>query len=351
MDAEIVWAKLAEAGWVRGEMPAAGEPPAPWYLRAMIGIAAWIAAAFVLSSVGALVYRVFDSATLSIVTGSILCATAATMMHRSREGLFLRQFGLAIAIAGESLLALGLYTAVGLHRSLGWLAIAAVQVVLVVVIRDPTHRIIAAFFAMSAAFLGALQFGTPALLPPIAAVAFAATALAADRSAAQHALLQPASTGIALALLLFAPVAIILDDTSHRTMSALLANARWLQPMLLAATFAGVAAVLLHRARIDDKRIVVAAALAIVALIAVTWPVQGLLAALIVIVVAFAMGRPALTGLGLVTAAAMLGYYYFSLQTTLMTKSLSLMVAGVVLLVAGWALSRVEMPADGGRHA
>lgn len=346
MDAEIVWAKLADAGWVRGEMPAAGEPPAPWYLRAMIGVAAWIAAAFVLSSVGALVYRVFDSAVLSIIAGSILCAIAATMMHRSREGLFLRQFGLAIAIAGESLLALGLYTAVGLHRSLGWLAITIVQVVLVVVIRDRTHRVIAAFFANGAAFLGAL-----ALLPPIASVAFAATALAADRSSTQHALLQPASTGIALALLLFAPVAIILDDTGHRTTPALLANARWLQPMLLAAAFAGVAAVLLQRMRIDDKRIVVAAALAIIALIAVTWPVQGLLAALIVIVVAFAMGRPALTGMGLVTAAAMLGYYYFSLQATLMAKSLSLMAAGVVLLVAGWALSRVASPADGGRHA
>jgi uncharacterized membrane protein len=225
-----------------------------------------------------------------------------------------------------------------------------VQDVLVVVILDPTHRLIAAFFANGAAFLGALEFGTPALLPPLAAVAFAATALAADRSATQHALLQPASTGIALALLLFAPVAIILDDTGHRT-TAFLASARWLQPALLAATFAGVGAVLLHRAWIDDKRIVVAAALAIVVLIAVTWPVQGLLAALIVIVVAFAMGRPALTGLGLVTAAAMLGYYYFSLQATLMVKSLSLMAAGVVLLVAGWALSRVASPVDGGHHA
>jgi len=102
MDAEIVWAKLADAGWVRGEMPAAGEPPAPWYLRAMIGVAAWIAAAFVLSSVGALVYRVFDSAVLSIIAGSILCAIAATMMHRSREGLFLRQFGLALALTSSA---------------------------------------------------------------------------------------------------------------------------------------------------------------------------------------------------------------------------------------------------------
>ena len=131
----------------------------------------------------------------------------------------------------------------------------------------------------------------------------------------------------------------------------MLANARWLQPLLLAATFAGVAAILLRRARIDDMRVVAAVALASAALIAATWPVPGLLAALIVVVVAFAMGRPALTGLGLVTAAAMLGYYYFSLQATLMVKSLSLMAAGAVLLVAGRALPRLAPPVDGERHA
>ncbi|MEP7061249.1 MAG: DUF4401 domain-containing protein [Betaproteobacteria bacterium] len=349
MDPHTTWRALADAGLVNGEMPVAAASPTPWYLRALVGVAAWIAAVFVLSSMGALVYRVFDNAMLSIATGAILCAIATMLMRGARDGgLFLGQFGLAIAISGETLLALGVFTAAGPRHGVGWLVIAVAEIVLLFIIRDRTHRVIAAFFAAGAVYAGALDFGPLVLLPSLAAAAFAVTALNADRSAASHALLQPASAGIALALLLFAPAAIILEDT-HRQVQLAIGIGDTLRA-LLAAVFVVTVAVLLRRARVNRGEMT-AAMMAALILAAATWPVPGLLAALVVVVVGFAMQRHALIGTGLVSGVAMLGWYYFSLETTLMIKSLSLMAAGAILLATGWLLSRAAPSTAGARNA
>jgi len=55
------------------------------------------------------------------------------------------------------------------------------------------------------------------------------------------------------------------------------------------------------------------------------------------VIAAFASGRRALVGLGLVALAATLGHHYFSLEGTLLAKSASLIAAGAVLLAARFA--------------
>jgi hypothetical protein len=286
----------------------------------------------------------------------VLCVGAALAMNRARGAPFVGQFGLAIAIAGQTLLALGLFRAASPHDVAGCLAIAGMEVVMILAIADATHRTLAALFAVAALYASGWQSHAGTLLPAIAAMAFAATALGADRSARANALLQPASAGIAVAVLLYAPVATILDDVRLRGTTHAL-TAQWLQPSLLAVTFVVVVAILLRRAHADDQRIRVAGTTSAVALASAlalavaTWPVPGLLAAMLVTIVSFAMGRRALTGLGLLAAVSMLGYYYFSLQTTLLVKALSLMGAGAVLLAAGGLLARRGSPAEGETHA
>jgi uncharacterized membrane protein len=96
----------------------------------------------------------------------------------------------------------------------------------------------------------------------------------------------------------------------------------------------------------------IAALLASVAFVAAAWPLPALVAALLVVVVAFASGRLALMGLGLVAMAAILAYYYYALETTLLAKSMSLIVAGAVLLVARFAVrSWIATPKIGADHA
>jgi hypothetical protein len=64
--------------------------------------------------------------------------------------------------------------------------------------------------------------------------------------------------------------------------------------------------------------------------------VPGVIAGVLVAVAAFAAGRIAVTGLGLVTAATAVSHYY-SLDAPLLVKALSLLAAGAVLLAARYA--------------
>ena len=47
-DSAAAWAQLKEAGLVEGEQPQAADVTTPWYVQAMLGIAGWIGAMFLL---------------------------------------------------------------------------------------------------------------------------------------------------------------------------------------------------------------------------------------------------------------------------------------------------------------
>jgi uncharacterized membrane protein len=88
------------------------------------------------------------------------------------------------------------------------------------------------------------------------------------------------------------------------------------------------------------------------ALAAAAWQVPALVAALIVIVVSFATGRRALIGLGIVAMAANIAYYYYSLDTTLYAKSMSMLAFGAVLLGARFLAGRwIGVTPTEDRHA
>ena len=66
------------------------------------------------------------------------------------------------------------------------------------------------------------------------------------------------------------------------------------------------------------------------------------------VLVAFECGHRALLGLGIVSMAGVIGYYYYSMNATLLEKSYALSVLGAALLVA-WYARRPALPAAGGK--
>ena len=71
-----LWSRLASAGLTAGEMPATDEARTPWYVRAMLGVAGLIAAAFLLGFVGAALSFIVNSKPASVVVGSLVVACA-----------------------------------------------------------------------------------------------------------------------------------------------------------------------------------------------------------------------------------------------------------------------------------
>ena len=95
--------KIAEA--LGKSEQAAGEP---LYIRILISIGAWFAAAFLLSFFG--ISGIINSSAGAIICGALLLAAACTIARVSK-GTFLQQLCLALAFAGNSLAAGGAATA------------------------------------------------------------------------------------------------------------------------------------------------------------------------------------------------------------------------------------------------
>ena len=79
IEEQTLWLRLQAAGLVAGEPPPADAASAPWFVRAMLGVAGWIGAVFLLMFVGLGFRFVMESAVTMFVLGLAACAAARTV--------------------------------------------------------------------------------------------------------------------------------------------------------------------------------------------------------------------------------------------------------------------------------
>jgi hypothetical protein len=198
-----------------------------------------------------------------------------------------------------------------------------------------------------------VTLGWGALFPAMAAAAFVLVQSNEARLAARTSLWQPVATGLA-----FAALASASGVAFGGSELALWGNHRVTQ-LPSWAGFATVAVVLLatvgqllrNAAVPTASQLALWSWLAALALVAAAWPIPGLAVALIVLLVAFAAGNTVIVGFAILTMLAVLGHYYYSLQTTLLVKSGALLATGVVLLLSRYFLRSLPDPAKEQDHA
>src|SRR5688500_11993147 len=147
---QALWTRLQEAALVEGDAPPPDPHEAPWFVRAMLGIAGWLGALFLLGFVGALFSSVWENSTAAILTGSALCAAMVALFRLFPRGGFIAQFGLAVSLAGQILILIGLADIDSLERSsISWIALwmALVQTILFFLIPNFVHRVWTAWTA------------------------------------------------------------------------------------------------------------------------------------------------------------------------------------------------------------
>ena len=353
-DRAALWDRLRAEGLAEGDVPPARESAVPWYVRAMIGIAGWIAACFLLVFVGVGFEFVFRTGPAAITVGLVLCGAAIALFWKFPAHDFVSQFALAASVAGQALVVAGLFMAFR-HPGAGVFAtIAVFEIALALIAPHSIHRTLSTFAAsmllLYALILAHLAFVFPALI----AMAFVMLELDAGRSATPK-IWQPISAGLALGLLLVVPASLAFGVLSDLVGSSAPpdTSAAWMASVLAAVVLVGTVAILLMRNNVllgGRAGVTTLAACAAVALAA--WQVPALIAALTVIIVAFASGRRALMGLGIVAMAANLAYYYYSLDATLFAKSMSMLAIGALLLAARFAAARwISAPSPETRHA
>lgn len=302
-----------------------GNRPLPWYLQALLGAGAWVAAGCFIAFI--VLAGLLRNEAAMLPLGLILVAGAAAL-RRFSPHVFAAQFALALSVTGHGLI----FGYVG-EKSHSPLAVAAAATVLAAalyaVYRDPLHRFLSAGAAI-ALWVGWLledrELHHGFHLAVLAETA--ALGLLFGRARSVEAL-RPLGWAFALALpaTLAAP---LFPDLKF-------ASPMW--PSRIALTL-GLLALVTHAAGRENLREEpVALALAATVLLGL-FTAPGILAALGLLVLGYARRKGLLVGLGAISMAVFIVMFYYDLDLDLGTKSAVMAGSGLLLLAARAVLLR-----------
>ena len=310
-----------------GVIPADAEPPEsaaddrPWFVSTLQGIAGWLAGIFGLAFIAAAL-SLSDSGSYTIF-GILLLAAAFGLYKTGRKSVFLDQLALASSIAGQ--VALAIFFAENANHSIAipTACVAVLQCLLIFLMPNRLARTLATFFACIAWAL---------------AIRFAWWGNGESWDTLQHAVaLVPALIGW---VGIWIPVAALCAIATRNEASWMAQPplARIIRPaltgLLLALTFGTFASEPLEAlewfrssARTPENWLIL-------------WPLLNALLALWAAFCAFHLRNKALLGIAIAAALFHVGQFYFLLGTTLVVKSIIMLVVGAVLVASGMALRR-----------
>lgn len=323
----------AEAKIRAGQSPGTDEDAGPWYIRALLGVSAWIAALLLL--VFAITTGLASDAGEFIRLGVFLIATA-TIIRWLTSRPFLVQFVLAFSLAGQIMAIYGLSDQT--DASTAAAVTALLEIVLVVAYPDRLHRFLCTLIAVGAALVLDSELGMPVPVSAfITLLAAAATFLwvneAKIMARRSWRLWRPLAYGLAVALLGLLVLSFLPDGAAELDLSDS-PGAAWTTTTLLLIFvllyvewrilgFHGVA-------RLGGAGVLVLGGTLFILGPLIQAP--GIVAAALVLALGFHRGNRALTGLALLAIALYVIAFYYNLDMTLLAKSAMLAGSGAVLL-------------------
>ncbi|MEO7910502.1 MAG: DUF4401 domain-containing protein [Roseiflexaceae bacterium] len=333
---QTVLEQLVDEGWLapdaRATIVSALSAPddaagTPWYVRALVGISAWIAAVLLTAFlVGGT--QLVNSAEASIVAGLILCAVAIAMRRTLSRSIFAAQLALALSMAGQALFTFGVA-----DFSNGVLAIVVglvvLEVALIAIYPDMLHRFLSTVVIVGALVALLLDWNLPGLVHLLVGLLAAGALVLWEREstlvvAQFEGWSRPIGYGLIVALL--GVLCLGLTDLiaiPYWWISGLL-----LLPMLLVLEYRVVS-------RFEPRANAAIAPWLVGATVLVSLPAlwtPGVLAAVIAIVLGFQRGNRLLLGIGAFFLVVFLIAFYYHLDVTLLLKSLLLLATGLLLL-------------------
>ncbi|HEY6720778.1 MAG TPA: DUF4401 domain-containing protein [Burkholderiales bacterium] len=346
-----LWGKLASASLTVGDMPQAGEVHTPWYVRVMLGISGWIAAGFLFGFVGIAFAFVLENKTASFAVGLILITAAYAVFRVAPRNDFTSMFALAVSLAGQVLMAIGVFGFLDRHTTdaMPWAAIAAIETVLAVAMPNFIHRVVSAC-AAGLAFAYACEVSGAHVVPAgVVAVAVAFVWLNEARFGKLHAIVTPIGYGLTLSFVQIEGTATLRNSMSvvfgSRTLPE---TSLWIGEALVVAALLVSVGVMLRRtgwARREPRSVL--ALVAAAAIGAASFKAPGIAGGLMIVLLGFSNGNRVLLGLGIAALLFYVSGYYYLLDATLLVKSGVLMATGIVLLAARWLVLNLVMPKEG----
>lgn len=312
----------------------------PWYIRTMVGFGAWLASLLLIGFVGGMSIAM-DGGYLVVGLGLIV---AALVLRKRFDTDFVVQCTLAVSLAGQAIFVYGI-------TEFGWsgniepilMIIVIMNAILFVVFPDRIHRVLMILFA-SGTFATLLYFLEFNAAVPLLGPAFAAALIFIQKHQVRFAangfgaFVRPLTNGLMLSafgFLLLSTIYILpelgIDFQFYPR--------PWISTLLFGALVLYLGTQLWPQVLDGGKAVatqIVQGLMLVV--IAAAWAAPGLLLALIVTMLGASSGNRTFVSAGIAFLAVFVGTYFYGIEITMLTKSITLVGTGVTILLARWLI-------------
>ena len=315
----------------------------PWYIRTMVGFGAWLASLLLIGFVGSIGF----AADAGFVIVGVLFIGGAIFARMKSANDFVMQCALASSLAGQAVLAYGIVEVSGGNDFESVLSIVIVlNGILFFVFPDRIHRVLSILIAATS--LGFLLYSWKfnAVIPILGPLVTAAMVFCYKRQGAIIAsgkghLIRPLITGLmltAFGFLLLSTVYILPELGEEFAFYP----RPWISSILLGALLLYVGSQVWPQiGDVAGSREMAVFYGLLVAITAAAWAIPGLLLALIVIMLGASSGNRVFIGAGIAFLVVFLACYFYGIQVSMLTKSITLLATGAVVLAARWLLLKV----------
>lgn len=351
---EEIWATLEKDGVVQGAAPESGERQTPWYVKALLAFSGWLAALFLLGFIGAGFEFVFRNSTAAFIIGGLMIAAAFAIL-RIPKNEFVEHLALAVSLAGQALVVYAIFETSHRNYKIAWLLVTLLQVPLAVLMPNFVHRVFSSFVAACALSITLAIMGWSHVVCGIIMLLAALAWLNEFRYPDHMAKIRAIGYGLVLALIQLKGTALFDDRTMGWQLSPN-QSAVWAKPwvgeVLIGMVTLYVVWYFLQRSQqVISGRLSITALLGTFLVCLVSIKVQGLTVGMVIILLGFASPNRLLLGLGIVSLLFYISSYYYLLDATLLSKSLTLLMVGLVLLTGRWLMPRILPVEKEAQHA
>ncbi|MEW8187510.1 MAG: DUF4401 domain-containing protein [Candidatus Thiodiazotropha endolucinida] len=317
--------------------------PQPWYIRMMVGFGAWLASLLLIGFIASITLM-FDGGYIIIGAALIVCAI---LVRQRSDRDFLVQCALAFSLAGQALVAYGFADIAGHGEFEIFLGFALViSSALFFLFPDRIHRVIMVLLATGSLTTLLYHWEANALVPLLGPALTGILILLHNRMptlvAGRHSeLLHPLMSGLMLSAfgtLLLSTVYLLPElETDF-----LFYPRPWISTILLGLLFIYLGRLIwpVIAGTEDTKSLLLPYGIMIV-ITTCAWYAPGLLLGLIVMLLGAHSGRVTFTGAGIGFFVLFLTAFFYGIEVSLLTKSITLVATGITLLLSRWIILKV----------
>ncbi|MFT7676022.1 MAG: putative membrane protein, partial [Gammaproteobacteria bacterium] len=337
-----LWSSLAEADLVSGTVAVEEESESPWYISLLMAFFGWLSAVFLIGFIAVGFSSILDSFAACITVGSALIVIAYLLFKAGKKE-FLEYFALSISLVGQMLITYGIFDSNYDNSVAFWLSAAVIQMTLAVAMPSNVHQILSASFS-GIAFSIALYLGGAQSLVNVSLMwTLCWLWLHEFQFLKVMSKMRCMGYGLVITLVVFKGFHVFESAQflwGYRSGMDVWVPL-WIGQILTGLAFLYVVWHLLN-ARFEklNPSLLIAVLSTVGLIIAASFQASGIMVGMVILLLGFSASNRILMSLGSVSLIFYISDYYYLLDTTLLMKSATLLLVGLILLGSRYCLNR-----------